>query len=394
MPPRHAQARVPKGVSTSPWHCTLCARAAARAPCYTTSASCPNVQPRRQSTKATRCSPHWLRARRPRSSMIRLIRRVPRTARCLWRPIGSGSWRCTGHLELWRALPLCDPRVVVVVIRQTGRRPVHPPRGQVRRGWSVWRWRLSFEIRERCVLSGGHRLRWSRGATSRQRSLPELALVLRQHHLARLFGARQQEASVSSFLGVGRMLCASERDEGPIATWLASLLEENVVDLPISGKFCLQSGLVGVVRYRSDEDFLRPLRGDKRWLCRLDAGSSARESILPEQSLMSCHGDLARLQRPGERQYPVAGFLRQASLLRRGERDEGPVAPALVAKLHEYVHDLPVLGELGLQGCIVDAVRQGADEDFSRALAHRRGEAGAATAGICRHGVLLIAVAT
>mmetsp|Transcript_173532 Transcript_173532/g.556555 ORF Transcript_173532/g.556555 Transcript_173532/m.556555 type:complete len:236 (+) Transcript_173532:1187-1894(+) len=62
--------------------------------------------------------------------------------------------------------------------------------------------------------------------------LPEEALILSQHDVARLVPARDHQLPVARVLRILRLLLRGEGDEGPLAGRLAIRLDKNILDLP------------------------------------------------------------------------------------------------------------------------------------------------------------------
>mmetsp|Transcript_72023 Transcript_72023/g.217870 ORF Transcript_72023/g.217870 Transcript_72023/m.217870 type:complete len:225 (+) Transcript_72023:322-996(+) len=194
--------------------------------------------------------------------------------------------------------------------------------------------------------------------------------MLGQGHLARALGAREHQDLVAVVPGVLRLLGSCKGDEGPLAPWLAGGLDVKVHYLAVLREFRPEHGVRDAVGQLAHEDLPRrpqrvgvvAARGLGRGL--RGHGGRAGQRVLAEEALVPRDRHLARLGAAREEQGAVRALHGHEGLLGRRERQEGPLAPGVAAGLEEDVRDLAVLGELGPQGPIGDAVRQRANEDL------------------------------
>mmetsp|Transcript_113221 Transcript_113221/g.316350 ORF Transcript_113221/g.316350 Transcript_113221/m.316350 type:complete len:503 (-) Transcript_113221:201-1709(-) len=285
-------------------------------------------------------------------------------------------------LQLRGALPLGDVGDMVVVVGQARDRLVHPPRGEARWGWRGWRRRRRLRpIRRRRRDDGPGRHGGGRGPTL-QRGLPELALILREHHLACGHGSREHQDAVGAVLRILRLLGRVEGHESPLSAWLATRFQVDVRHLAVLRKLCPKLGIRDVVRQGPDEDLLRTLGHDLlnlRLVGRMAVRRLLRrDGVLAEHALVPRDRHLARLHGTWECQNPVATILGVLRLVRRCEVHEGPLPAGLAPRLDVDLRDLTILAELGHEHAVVDVVWQGPDEDLPRSIR--------------RHGLVLLVV--
>mmetsp|Transcript_121684 Transcript_121684/g.344841 ORF Transcript_121684/g.344841 Transcript_121684/m.344841 type:complete len:453 (-) Transcript_121684:19-1377(-) len=97
----------------------------------------------------------------------------------------------------------------------------------------------------------------SAGRLVRRAALPEHALVLRQHHVARLGAAREDKHTVTGVLRALGLLRSRECHKRPLARGLTTGLDEDLLDLPVLGELCPKLAVCYIRGQRAHEDLPR-----------------------------------------------------------------------------------------------------------------------------------------